>query len=57
MNLRQRLVYAGFGFAIGLIVAIVVLIWLVRKYPPYLQNSEVTPMFITGYRSLTRRGD
>jgi ABC-type nitrate/sulfonate/bicarbonate transport system permease component len=44
MNLKQRLFYAGLGFAAGMLVALLVGIWMIRKYPPYMPDSAEPPV-------------
>ena len=44
MNLKQRLFYVGLGFAAGMFLALLVSIWFIRKYPPYMSGSEEPPI-------------
>jgi ABC-type nitrate/sulfonate/bicarbonate transport system permease component len=36
MSLKRKLLYVCLGFAVGMLVALLVGIWMIRKYPPYM---------------------
>jgi hypothetical protein len=40
MNLRQKLLYAGRGFAAGMVVWVLTGIWMIWQHPPYFTPTH-----------------